>query len=281
MLRKPSTDELEERLVDETYNLTPLMDDSKRVMRKLCCVLLLAGIFMTVEIVGGILANSLAIISDAAHMLSDLLGFVISIISVYISGLPANRQHSYGFHRAGVIGALASVIVIWALTAFLIYFAIERVINIDQIEVEGKLMFGIACFGLFTNLVMVKVLHGDHGHDHDHGHGHSHSHGHTHSHGHSHKHVHDHKHKSDHKHEHKHEHNDKHENHHSNGSPHSHSSDEHHDHKHGHDHKHEHEHEHHHSHDEKAKHSDEEVKLNEERLEIGLETYQEVSFLNY
>jgi len=275
MLRKPSTDELEERLVDETYNLTPLMDDSKRVMRKLCCVLFLAGLFMTVEIVGGILANSIAIISDAAHMLSDLLGFVISIISVYISGLPANKQHSYGFHRAGVIGALASVIVIWALTAFLIYFAIERVINIDQVEVEGKLMFGIACFGLFTNLVMVKVLHGDHGHhhDHDHGHGHSHSHGHTHSHGHGHKHVHDHKHKHGeqehhYKHEHKHDHSSKEKHEHHEESPHSHSSHEHHDP----------EHEHKHNHDKLVK-SDEEAKLHEERLEIGLETYQEVKFL--
>jgi len=227
MLRKPSTDELEERLHDETYNLTPLMDDNKRVMRKLCCVLVLAGIFMTVEIVGGILANSIAIISDAAHMLSDLLGFVISIISVWISGLPANRQHSYGFHRAGVIGALASVIVIWALTGFLIYFAIERIINIDQIEVEGKLMFGIACFGLFTNLVMVKVLHGDHGHDHHgHSHGHSHSHGHTHAH--DHKHGHEHAHDHDHAHNHAHDHAHAHDHH-----GHDHAHDHSHDHGHG------------------------------------------------
>jgi len=235
MLRKPSTDELEERLHDETYNLTPLMDDNKRVMRKLCCVLVLAGIFMAVEIVGGILANSIAIISDAAHMLSDLLGFVISIISVWISGLPANRQHSYGFHRAGVIGALASVIVIWALTGFLIYFAVERVIHIDEIEVEGKLMFGIACFGLFTNLVMVKVLHGDHGHDHGHGHshgGHSHSHG-LFGHSHEHDHAHDHKHGHEHSHDHDHAHN------------HDHKHDHgHHDHAHAHDHSHDHKHDH-------------------------------------
>ena len=187
-----------------------LMMIIKKIIKKLLFVLLLAAIFMVAEIVGGIMAGSVAILSDAAHMFSDLLGFAISIISVWISGLPANKKYSYGFHRAGVLGALTSVLVIWILTGFLIYFAVLRMIHIDEIEVHGKIMFGIACFGLLTNLIMIKVLHG--GHDH-HGHGHSHDHhGHKHtkkvkggvqSHDDEHNHEHAHNHKHEHEHNHK------------------------------------------------------------------------------
>lgn len=257
MIKKPSSDELQEVLLDEAYNIDPIVHDSRHVMRKLLCVLFLAGLFMAIEIVGGLLANSIAILSDAAHMLSDLLGFVISIISIYISGLPANTKHSFGYHRAGVIGALASIMVIWALTGFLIYFAVRRVINIDEVEVEGPLMFGVACFGLLTNLVMIKVLHGGEGHGHahghgsshghDHGHGHSHSEGHAHSHSHTRgiasKHVHEHKHGEEHAHDLEHEHK------HDHDHDHDHEHGEHkHDHEHDHEHKHEHEHEHEHEH---------------------------------
>jgi hypothetical protein len=197
-------------------------------MKKLVVVLFVCMCFMAVEVAGGIIAHSIAILSDAAHLLSDLLGFVISIVSVYISGLPASTRHSYGFHRAGVIGALASVVLIWGLTGFLIYFATERVIEIDSVEVDGKIMFFTATFGLFANLVMIKVLHGhghghshdhDHEHEHEHEHGHSHAHGRGHSHsqgqflaenhGHEHDHSHDHEqHEHEHEHEHEHSHDD-------------------------------------------------------------------------
>jgi cation diffusion facilitator family transporter len=182
MDKKKEDTSLSDKLLDEPYKLSDLHGSSKSfVMKKLMCVLLVCLTFMAVEVVGGILASSIAILSDAAHLLSDVLGFVISMISVYISGLPASTRHSYGFHRAGVIGALASVVLIWGLTGFLIYFATVRIIEIDSIEIDGEIMFGTATFGLLANLVMIKVLHGHgHGHSHDHGHDHGHSHGHSH-----------------------------------------------------------------------------------------------------
>ena len=111
--------------------VSPPNEENKKIIKKLLFVLLLAAIFMVAEIVGGIMASSIAILSDAAHIFSDLLGFAISIISVWISGLPANKKYSYGFHRAGVLGALTSVLVISILTGFLIYFAVLRMIHID------------------------------------------------------------------------------------------------------------------------------------------------------
>ena len=164
-------------------------DDKKQVLIKLRNVVVLALIFMTLEIIGGLLADSIAILSDAAHMLSDLLSFAISIISVYISTFPPNSRNSFGYHRAGVVGALASVVLIWVLTAFLVYYAIDRIFNLHKVDLDAGIMMGTSIIGLGMNLVMVKVLHGS-GHGHDCGHSHGHSHGHTHgAHAHSHSHL--------------------------------------------------------------------------------------------
>ena len=142
---------------------------------------------MTLEFIGGLLSNSLAIMTDAAHILSDLFGLLISIVSICISYRPATSLLTYGYHRAEVIGALGSVLLIWGLAIFLIYEGVMRVLYPKKID--ALIMLITACIGLLINIVMVKVLHGGmHGHSHGHGHGHSHGHDHGHSHGHHHHH---------------------------------------------------------------------------------------------
>ena len=84
--------------------------------------------FITVEVVGGYIANSIAIMTDAAHLLSDLLGFQISIVALFLGQRPASMSLTYGYHRAEVVGALCSVILIWGLTIWLLYEAIKRMI---------------------------------------------------------------------------------------------------------------------------------------------------------
>ena len=204
------------------YNVKAIIEEGERLgrvaMAKLICVSLVCILFMSIEIVGGILAGSLAILTDAAHLFSDFSGFALSIISLYIGRQPATKTLSYGYGRAEVIGALASIMVIWVLTIWLVYEAIQRIITPE--EVDGKLMFLIACMGFVCNLIMMRVLHSHghgHDHDHDHGHGHSHGHGHDKSHAHPHKeHDHDHDHQSkphntEHKHDHDHDHDHDHE----------------------------------------------------------------------
>ena len=88
---------------------------------------------MATELIGGFLANSLAIMTDAAHLFSDVSGFFISIFSIYISKIPATNSLSYGYHRAEVIGALASVVLIWALTIWLLVEAVHRIVNPEDI----------------------------------------------------------------------------------------------------------------------------------------------------
>jgi len=72
---------------------------------------------MIAEAVGGWLSNSISILTDAAHMLSDLFGFAIAITALLISRKPSAGAFSYGYHRAEILGALLSVTLIWGLTA--------------------------------------------------------------------------------------------------------------------------------------------------------------------
>lgn len=68
---------------------------------------------MSMEIVGGFMANSLAIATDAAHLLTDFASFMISLFAIYVASRPATKKMSFGWHRAEVIGATASVLLIW------------------------------------------------------------------------------------------------------------------------------------------------------------------------
>ena len=112
--------------------------------------------FFFIEIVGGWLANSIAIMSDAAHLLSDLFGFLISILSILISRKSASSEMSYGYHRAEIIGALVSVTLIWGLTVWLLYEATLRLITPPK--VEGYIMVIVAVIGFLFNLIMGVVL---------------------------------------------------------------------------------------------------------------------------
>jgi zinc transporter 2 len=213
-------------------------------LRKLWTVSVVCLGFMIIEVIGGYIANSIAIMSDAAHLFSDLLGFIISIVSIYIAKRTATHHMSYGFHRAEVIGALVSVTIIWGLTVWLLYEAIYRVFN--PVKVNGGIMLIVAILGLLFNVIMGIILayegidHGmnNHSHGEEEGHG-AHSdnekHDHEHDSEHEHEHHHDdakktllekdsHSHEHDHGHEHEHEHSD---NHAHNKVDHGHSHDEH------------------------------------------------------
>ncbi|KAI3453294.1 hypothetical protein Pfo_009957 [Paulownia fortunei] len=172
-------------------------------MKKLLIAVALCIIFMSVEVAGGIKANSLAILTDAAHLLSDVASFAISLFSLWAAGWEATPRQSYGFFRIEILGALVSIQLIWLLTGILVYEAIVRLIH-DTGEVQGFLMFLVSAFGLLVNVIMALLLGHDHGHGHSHDHGHAHDHGHgpAHNHGHHGHEDHDHGSEDDHMHSH-------------------------------------------------------------------------------
>ncbi|EFJ45417.1 hypothetical protein VOLCADRAFT_63715 [Volvox carteri f. nagariensis] len=219
-----------------------------QVQRKLIIACVLCIIFMIVEVVGGYLAHSIAILSDAAHMLSDVAGFAVSLFAAWAVTRKSHASYSFGYHRIEILGALASVLAIWAVTGALVFEAVMRVLYPEP--VDGKLMFVVACAGIAFNLVIAAVLgehhvHGPgHSHDHDHGHSHGHGHGHIrgaaegHGHRHSHSHGHGHGHSHGHGHGHSHDHGHGHSHDHGHGHSHDHGHGHSHDHGHGHSHGH-------------------------------------------
>lgn len=177
-----------------TTDTTPLLPPPARSeeSRRLVLACALTTFFFIVELVGGYFASSLAIMSDAAHLLSDLAAFAISLTALAVAALPASPALTFGYARAEVLGALVSVALIWALTAALVVFAIARLFN--PTPVNGPLMLILGIIGLVVNVALATVLGHPHhhGHDHDHDHDHGHDHGHYHSHDHHHHHHHEH-----------------------------------------------------------------------------------------
>lgn len=96
----------------------------RKAMYKLLCVSIVCFIFMTAEVIGGYISGSLAIMTDAAHMLSDVAAFMISYLAIFLSHKPATFTMTFGFHRTEVLGALASIALIWGLLIWLFVEAI-------------------------------------------------------------------------------------------------------------------------------------------------------------
>lgn len=147
----------------------------KRARRKLIIASVLCVVFMIGEIVGGYLSNSLAIATDAAHLLTDFASFMISLFSLWVASRPATRRMPFGWYRAEVIGALTSVLLIWVVTGVLVYMAVQRVIT-REFEIDATVMLITSAVGVLVNLIMGLTLH-QHGHSHGGGGGHGHSHG--------------------------------------------------------------------------------------------------------
>ncbi|KRT85907.1 hypothetical protein AMK59_868, partial [Oryctes borbonicus] len=145
-------------------------------LKKLVIVSLICLLFMIAELIGGYLAGSLAVMTDAAHLFSDLIGFLISIISIWIGRKPPSFKMTFGYHRAEVLGAFLSVMVIWILAGTFSILAIGRLIK-GEYQIDANTMLIISSIGLLINLIMGTVLHSGL----NHGHGHSHS-PHMHSH---------------------------------------------------------------------------------------------------
>ena len=130
--------------------------ENKVAMFKLKIISTVCCSFMIIEFICGYLAGSLAIMSDATHLLSDLAGFLISLFSLIVAMKPADRNFTFGYHRFEVLGALASILIIWGLTVWLLMAAIWRIQHPNPIV--GFLMVCIAAGGLLFNIIMNRVL---------------------------------------------------------------------------------------------------------------------------
>ncbi|NXV48188.1 ZNT4 protein, partial [Uria aalge] len=164
----------------------------RRVKKRLTLAALLYLVFMTGELIGGYVANSLAIMTDALHMLTDLSGIILTLLALWLSAKSPTKRFTFGFHRLEVLSAIISVLLVYILMAFLLYEAVQRTIHMDY-EINGDIMLITAAVGVAVNLIMGFLLNQS-GHLHSHSHSHPHSHvpqsnspntAHSSSHGHS------------------------------------------------------------------------------------------------
>ena len=148
---------------------------------KLTLICVICTFFIIIEIIGGYIANSIAIMSIAAYLLSDLLGLIVSIISINISMKIAKNNIFFGYHVSEIIGALVNVVLKWSLTIWLLYETTLRIKVTPQIN--GLIMIVIAIIGFGFNAIMgivfskdvVKQNNNPHGQDqHNQGNDHNH-----------------------------------------------------------------------------------------------------------
>jgi len=112
--------------------------------------------FMLGEVIVGLIAGSLALISDAGHMLTDAASIVLALVAIRLSAKPARGRWTYGFTRAEILSAQANGITLLLLAAWFIYEAIRRLINPP--EVEGLLVFITAIVGIAVNIAAAWLI---------------------------------------------------------------------------------------------------------------------------
>ena len=130
---------------------------------RLAIAIAIIGAFLVVQVVGGLLTGSLALLADAGHMTSDLLGLVIALGAAIVAARPANDRQTYGFRRFEVFGALANGVILVVVAVAVTAGAIARLVSGAQgeaHEVAGGPMLAIALAGLVANVVALLVLRG-------------------------------------------------------------------------------------------------------------------------
>lgn len=158
-------------MMDHCHVNEPKREKNKKARRQLAMATLLCSLFVTGEVVGGWVSGSLAIMSDAAHMFSDLASFGVSLLVLYIAERRPTKKMTFGYHRAEALGALATLIIIWYVTGILVYLAIKRIHDSD-FEIHGTAMVIVASCAVAFNILLGVILHGACGLGHHHGHSH-------------------------------------------------------------------------------------------------------------
>ena len=125
--------------------------------RRLFVSFLLIGGFFVVELVGGLLTNSLALLSDAGHMFTDVVGLGMALAAIQVATVTTgNRQRTFGLYRLEILAALANAVLLFGVAIWIIWEAVQRFS--DPPEVLGAPMLVVAVIGLVVNLVAFWLL---------------------------------------------------------------------------------------------------------------------------
>ena len=130
---------------------------SIRHERPLWWALALIVLFAAVEAAAAFATNSLALLSDAAHMVTDAFALAVALVAVRLSRRPPDARRSFGYVRAEAMGALFNGLLLFALSGYILWEAAMRIVEPPEVASLGMLAVGVA--GLLVNLVAMRLLH--------------------------------------------------------------------------------------------------------------------------
>jgi cobalt-zinc-cadmium efflux system protein len=125
--------------------------------------LALSGIYFFAELIGGFLTNSLALLSDAGHMLSDMGALALSLFAFRIAKRPATVSSTFGYHRVEILAALFNGLTLWLIVGVIFAAAYNRFLDPPAVESYGMMV--VASVGLLVNIVAGAILYGSHHHN--------------------------------------------------------------------------------------------------------------------
>lgn len=131
--------------------------------RKLILSLVITVLVMVIEIVGGILTRSIALVSDGGHMFTHAFAIGISLVAIYIARKPPCHHRTYGLYRAEILAAFVNGLFLLLVVGIILYEAIMRIAHPE--EVLTLHMLSIAVIGLAVNIASIMILHGSHKED--------------------------------------------------------------------------------------------------------------------
>ncbi|MFF0427073.1 cation diffusion facilitator family transporter [Streptomyces sp. NPDC021012] len=111
---------------------------------------------MVIEIIGGLVADSLALIADAAHMATDAVGLAMALLAIHFANRPPTENRTFGYARAEILAALANCLLLLVVGGYVLYEAIQRFI--EPAETKGGLAIAFAVIGLVANVVSLSLL---------------------------------------------------------------------------------------------------------------------------
>lgn len=120
--------------------------------------LVLTGTFMVVEVIGGIMSGSLALLADAGHMLTDTMALALAAFAFRVSSRPADSKRSFGYHRFQIIAAFVNGLSLLLIVVWILFEAVQRMLNPPDVIASTMLL--VASAGLVVNIVAFFVLHG-------------------------------------------------------------------------------------------------------------------------
>jgi cobalt-zinc-cadmium efflux system protein len=132
-------------------------DLDARIKKRLIVSIALTGVIFLAEFIGGLYTNSLALMSDAAHVFMDVFALALSFFAIYISEMPPTEKRTYGLHRVEVFVSFINSLALLLISAFIFYKGAVRFFSPEPVESVGVLV--VAAIGLVVNLIVARWLH--------------------------------------------------------------------------------------------------------------------------